>query len=193
MKAIQLFTITVWLLFIQVNFLVAQSFNTRINKASVTGTSSLHDWESTIEKLECTGSFTLANNTLKDVKDVVVKIPVKSIKSPKGKMMDNKTYEAFNYEKYPSIIFTLKTKKINDANATIEVEGDLSMAGVTKAISMILNYKLLPSGEIQVSGAKKIIMTEFKMKPPTAMMGTIKVGNEVVVNFDLLLSMNNTL
>ena len=137
--------------------------------------------------------LTLANNTLKDVKDVVVKIPVKSIKSPKGKMMDNKTYEAFNYEKYPSIIFTLKTKKINDANSTIEVEGDLSMAGVTKAISMILNYKLLPSGEMQVSGARKIIMTEFKMKPPTAMMGTIKVGNEVVVNFDLMLSMNNTL
>lgn len=193
MKALQLVTITVWLLFIQVSFLAAQSFSIHVNKATVTGTSSLHDWESTIEKLECTGSFTLANNTLKDIKDVVVKIPVKSIKSPKGKMMDNKTYEAFNYEKYPSIIFTLKTKKINDANSTIEVEGDLSMAGVTKAISMILNYKLLPSGEMQVSGAKKIIMTEFKMKPPTAMMGTIKVGNEVVVNFDLMLSMNNTL
>ncbi|MBK5277701.1 MAG: YceI family protein [Bacteroidia bacterium] len=193
MKALQLVTITVWLLFIQVSFLAAQSFSIHLNKATVTGTSNLHDWESTIEKLECTGSFTLANNTLKDIKDVVVKIPVKSIKSPKGKIMDSKTYEAFNYEKYPSIIFTLKTKKINDANSTIEVEGDLSMAGVTKAISMILNYKLVPSGEMQVSGAKKIIMTEFKMKPPTAMMGTIKVGNEVVVNFDLMLSMNNTL
>jgi Uncharacterized conserved protein len=193
MKTLQLLTITVLVLLIQVNYLAAQSFTTKVNKASVTGTSSLHDWESTIEKLECSGSYSLANSTLADVKGVVVKIPVTSLKSTKGKMMDNKTYDAFKHEKNPYIIFTLNTQKIHQANSTIDVQGNLSMAGTTKPVSFTLSYKLLPNGALQVTGSKKLTMTDFKMEPPTAMMGTIKVGNDVVVNFDLTLTSNNTL
>jgi polyisoprenoid-binding protein YceI len=193
MKTRYLLNITVLVLFVQSNFLAAQSFTTKINSATVTGTSSLHDWESTIEKIECTGTFTLANNTLSDVKGIVVKIPVTSLKSTKGKMMDNKTYEAFNYEKNPTITFTLNKKKINTSTSTLEVDGTLSMAGVTKAISLTLTYRVLPNGALQIIGSKKLTMTEFKMEPPKAMMGTIKVGDEVTVNIDLTLNSNNTL
>lgn len=108
-------------------------------------------------------------------------------------MMDNKTYDAFNHEKNPHIIFTLSAQKINEANSTIDVQGNLSMAGTTKPVSLTLSYKLLPNGALQVTGSKKLTMTDFKMEPPTAMMGTIKVGNDVVVNFDLILTSNNTL
>jgi polyisoprenoid-binding protein YceI len=193
MKTIHLLNITVLLLCIQVNYLAAQSFTTKINKATVTGTSSLHDWESTIEKIECTGNFTLADNTLSDIKGIVVKIPVTSLASTKGKMMDNKTYEAFDHEKNPTIIFTLNKKKINASASTIDAEGTLLMAGVTKAISLTLTYKVLPNGALQITGSKKLTMTDFKMEPPKAMMGTIKVGDEVTVNFDLTLNLNNTL
>jgi hypothetical protein len=31
-------------------------------------------------------------------------------------------------------------------------------------------------------------MRDYKMTPPTAVMGTIKVGEEVTINFDLTLS-----
>jgi polyisoprenoid-binding protein YceI len=193
MKTIHLLNITVLLLFVQVNYLAAQPFTTKINKATVSGTSSLHDWESTIEKIECSGTFTLANNTLADIKGIVVKIPVTSLKSTKGKTMDNKTYEAFNHEKNPTIIFTLNNKKVNAAASTLEAEGTLLMAGVTKAINVTLTYKVLPNGSLQIIGSKKLTMTDFKMEPPKAMMGTIKVGDEVTVYFDLTLNSNNTL
>jgi polyisoprenoid-binding protein YceI len=193
MKTRYLLNITVLLLFIQANYLAAQSFTTKINKATVTGTSSLHDWESTIQKIECTGNFTLANNTLSDIKGIVVKIPVTSLESTKGKMMDNKTYEAFDHEKNPTIVFTLNKKNINASASTIEAEGTLLMAGVTKAISLTLTYKVLPTGALQIIGSKKLTMTDFRMVPPKAMMGTIKVGDEVTVNFDLTLNSNNTL
>jgi hypothetical protein len=46
-------------------------------------------------------------------------------------------------------------------------------------------YKILPNGELQLTVSKKLKMTDFKMEPPTAMMGTIKVGDEVTVIFDV--------
>lgn len=39
-------------------------------KASIQGTSSLHDWESDITKIECTGLFQTQNGVLKTVKSM---------------------------------------------------------------------------------------------------------------------------
>ena len=193
MKAKLLLIVTVGILFFQINNLHAQSFKVKVYKMTVKGTSTLHEWESVVEKVDGKGFYTLENNELVDVKDVVIKIPVTSIKSTKGKMMDNKTYDAFTHEKFPYIIFTLNTKEVNGTNSTINVTGSLSMGGATNQIDLSLNYKLLPNGELQLTGSKKLLMTDFKMEPPTAMMGTIKVGNEVIVTFDITLTSNNTI
>jgi polyisoprenoid-binding protein YceI len=193
MKANLLLILTVGLLFYQTNSIQAQSFKLKASKMTVGGTSSLHDWQSVVEKVEAKGFCTVEKNELVDIKNVVVKIPVTSIKSTKGRVMDNKTYEAFNYEKYPSIIFTLASQKINTANSTIDVKGTLSMGGTTNPIDLKLNYKVLPNDELQVTGSKKLRMTNFKMEPPTAVMGTIKVGDEVVVTFELTLTSSNTI
>lgn len=189
MKATKvLLLITVWALALQLHYAEAQTLSVKTYKLTVAGTSSLHEWESNVERLEAQGSFVLTNSTLTDIKDVAVKIPVTAIKSTKGKMMDNKTYEAFKHEKNPHIVFKMTGRTINAASQSLDVTGNLTMAGVTKAIDLNLTYKVLTGGEIQVSGSKKLVMSQFKMDPPTAMMGTIKVGDEVTVTFDLVLT-----
>lgn len=193
MKPNVLLIITVGLLFFQINNLHAQSFKLKTYKMTVSGTSTLHEWESVVEKVDAKGFYTLENNELVDVKDVVIKIPVTSIKSTKGKMMDDKTYDAFKCEKYPFIVFTLINNKVNESNSTIDITGNLSMAGVTRAITLRASYKILSNGELQITGSQKLIMTEFQMEPPTAMMGTIKVGDEVVVGFAFTLAANNSI
>lgn len=192
MKTIQLLTAMATLLFLQSNVLKAQVFKVKTYKMTVKGTSSLHDWESKVEKLECSASFGVKDDMLIDIKEVMIKIPVQSVKSSKGNMMDSKTYDAFKYQKNPHIIFTLTDRKINVAGSTAELKGTLSMAGTTRHIDLVTNYKMLPNGDLQFTGTKKIKMTEFNMEPPTAMMGTIKVGDEVVIMFDLVFSNTNT-
>ncbi|HZB15108.1 MAG TPA: YceI family protein, partial [Chryseolinea sp.] len=86
--------------------------------------------------------------------------------------------------------FTLNTEKINGATSTISAAGNLAMGGATNQINLSISYKLLPNGELQLTGSKTFLMTDFKMQPPTAMMGTIKVGNEVLVTFDITLINN---
>jgi hypothetical protein len=59
----------------------------------------LHDWTSEVTKLEWAGQLTVEGTSVKAIQNVSVIIPVKSIKSEKGGMMDDKTYEAFIEEK----------------------------------------------------------------------------------------------
>jgi hypothetical protein len=186
MKTKLVLLVTVGLLFFQVDMKAQSAFKIRTAKMTVQGTSSLHDWESTVENVDCKGILRLDNNNLlTDIERVDAKILVESIKSTKGKIMDNKTYEAFNAEKFPYISYSLLSKKIDATHGVVETTGNLTMAGVTKPIEMLVRYKTLPGGDIQFVASKRIKMTDFKMEPPTAVMGTIKVGDEVTVYFEI--------
>ncbi len=192
MKPIKLLLVTVSVLAIALTAVQGQVFSVKSYKLSIQGTSSLHDWESTVEKVEVKGFYQVTNNTLSSIRDVVVKIPVKAIKSPKGKIMDNKTWEAFNYEKNPTITFVLGNQTIDAAKNTIVATGALTMAGVTKPVELHLAWKVLPGGDLQISGTHKLTMSTFRMEPPTAMMGTIKVGDEVIVTIEIVLANPNS-
>ena len=170
---------------------VLTDFSAKSAKGLIKGTSNLHDWEMDINKMECKGSIQSKDNTIQAIKNVEVKIRVENIKSEEGKIMDEKTYKAFHADKNPMITYTFSNAdvKYDGAGAfTITAAGSLSMAGTTKPVSITAKGKVLANGDLQISVSKKIKMTEFKMEPPTALMGTIKVGDEVSVSFDLVLS-----
>ena len=167
------------------------TFTLKTSRGSIQGTSSLHDWESDLTKIDCTGSFLQQGGVLKAVKSTVIRIQVKGIKSTKGRIMDNKTYDAFKLDQYPEITYTFASAKITlDASnvATLEATGSLSMAGTTNSITLTAKGIVLDNGDLEFTVSKKIRMSDFKMEKPTAMMGTITVGDEVTVNFDLILT-----
>ena len=61
------------------------------------------------------------------------------------------------------------------------------MAGANQPIDLQqVKYKVLAGGDVQITFSKTFKMSQWKMEPPTAMMGTIKVGDEVTVNFDFI-------
>lgn len=185
--------IMVAMLLLQQHLLYAQSSRIKKFVMTVKGTSTMHDWESSVEKMECNALYKIEDDNLVAIRDAVIRIPVKSIRSTKGKMMDNKTWEAFQYSKFPSVFFTLTSETIDPVTRIAELAGNLTMAGTTKKIALSVNYKVLPNGELQITGSKKIKMTDFKMEPPTAMLGSIEVGDEVTITFDLVLSISNTI
>lgn len=160
-------------------------------KATIQGTSTFHDWESNITKILFKGSLEGDGRVLKTIKDVEVKVLVESIKSSEGRIMDNKTFEAFKYEKNPYIIYSFSLAQAKKESAdvlSIETTGNLTMAGTTKSIDVVAKGKVLDNGDLELNISKKLKMTDYKMIPPTAMLGTIKVGDEVTVIFNLVLS-----
>jgi len=163
-------------------------------KATIKGTSTLHPWESDVTIIEGKGSFQIKDNMLASIKNAEIKIPVKGIKSEEGKKMDNKTYETFKSDTYPNITYTFNNAdvKISESRTvSMETTGKLTMAGASKSVPISAHGKVLPNGDLQLTVSKKIKMTDFNMEPPVMFLGTIKVGDEITVNFDFVLSQNN--
>ncbi len=149
---------------------------------TVSGTSSLHDWESTVEDFEHTATVTVEGNTLIKMNQLEFTVPVKSIKSGKGGM-DKKTYEALRETDYPTISYNL-ISAIPQSGNTVTSTGELIIAGKKRKVSMDVNYEIY-SNIIVFRGELTIKMSDYEISPPTALMGTIKTGDEVTIRFSI--------
>ncbi|HRD79227.1 MAG: YceI family protein [Saprospiraceae bacterium] len=173
-------------------FLFAQSaYQVKSFKMTVAGTSTLHDWESKANKVTAKGDIMADVNAIQSIKNLSVEVDAKSIISTKGKVMDTKTWEALKADQHPKITFKLsKVESISKSGAefVIKTTGNLSIAGVTKSVPMEAKGKILANGDLEFSGSKLIVLSDFGMEQPTALMGTVKVGKEVTVKFSVVMS-----
>ncbi len=165
---------------------LAQSYVvSKSSTAKVIGTSTLHDWESQVEDISGSATMEFDGSTLKKISSMELKFAVESIESGKGKM-NSITYETLKSKSNPHIIYTVKSvKSINGDQVT--VSGDLTIAGQTKSTD--ITGKLVSKGSsLQIIGKKKIDMTHFGIEPPTAMFGTIVVGKDIDLDFNITLT-----
>lgn len=157
----------------------------------IKGTSNLHDWESKVTQVQGYGQIVAEPNNLKAINSLFVEIPVRGIKSPKGSIMDGKTYDALKAGTYPQIMYKLtKITALNNkggGNFAVGALGDLSMAGVTRQIDLWVTVKVDNYGTIVISGSKNLKMTDFKISPPTALLGTLTTGDDVEIAFSVTL------
>ncbi len=154
---------------------------------SIFGTSTLHDWESDVEEVAGMVSLTTEGDQLKELADLSITITVKSIKSGKSGM-DKNTYNALNEKEFPSITYVLESVG-NVTDKDVRTTGKLSIAGTTNSKELISQY-VIEGESISFNGAITFNMTEFNIDPPTALMGTIKTGDEVTIEYDVIFNKN---
>lgn len=159
-------------------------------KMSIAGTSSLHKWESSVGVATVKSDIVINEGGLEAINNLYLEVDGKSIKSTKGSVMDKKTWEALKTDQYPKITYQLsKIESITPAGSDYDIKalGNLTIAGVKQAISMTVKGKILSNGGLSIKGSKALKMTDFKIDPPTALMGTLKTGNDITISFDLVL------
>jgi len=179
MKKILLFSLTV---VFSITLSAQKYVVSPTSEVSVVGTSSLHDWESKVEDVKGSATFTIEDGVVTAIPEMDITIKAESIESGKSKM-NSLTYEALKTDNFPNILFTLSEVKEITGNKVI-VSGDLMIAGVKRKVSVqgIMDSE---GKMITITGAKKIDMTEFDIEPPTAMFGAITVGKDVNILFTL--------
>ncbi len=155
------------------------------SKLKVLGTSNLHDWEIDAKAMSGKSTMTIEAGNLKAIKNLDFAVEVEQLKSGKNGM-DNNTFKALNSKTYKTINYKLvsvtKITETSDGNFTVETQGDLIISGVSKRINQTFTVKIIGKKAI-FSGKTKIDMTVYGVKPPTALMGTIKTGKDVTVDF----------
>lgn len=158
------------------------------SEITIKGTSSLHDWESNAETISGLATINITDGSLETIDKLNLTVDVKSIKSGKG-IMDSKTHDAFNAKKNPLITFELGEVTSITADS-IFAKGVLTMAGENNTIDLVGAYSIDENGTLSFSGSEKLKMTDYKMKPPKAMLGTLKTGDEVEVVFSVAFQTN---
>ncbi len=182
--------VVLWIAFAMVPLTIsAQSFtlNNGEGEVSVTGTSTLHDWEEVAEQKS--GSMTLENTgELPKINSLKFTVEAESLKSGKG-AMDKNTYKALETKDHKQIVFVLKgVKSISPVTSSsnkykVVATGSLTIAGSTNTIDLPFNLTV-NQGKVLLEGKKSLKMTDFNVDPPKALLGTITTGDEIEVHYN---------
>jgi polyisoprenoid-binding protein YceI len=168
-------------------FLMAQTAYT-VNPTAdlrVSGTSTIHDWEMTSKSASGKASLVATENTVTDIKSLVVEMEAETLKSGK-KAMDNNTYKALKTSSHKKIKFEL-ISAAKAANGSWNLTGTFNIAGAAKKVT--INAKVTSKDNVHtIKGSYSFKLTEYNITPPTAVMGTIKTGDEVKITFDIKLN-----
>jgi hypothetical protein len=149
----------------------------------VSGTSNLHDWD--VKSSTATVSATITVNpagTITALSALSFTTPVDALKSEHSGM-DKNTYKALKKDANPTISFLLKTATVT--GNTIKCRGVLTIAGKGVETDVLVSYKVNADKTITVTGTKTINMLDYGVEPPTALLGTIKTGKDVVLSFTI--------
>ncbi|HMU70708.1 MAG TPA: YceI family protein, partial [Chitinophagales bacterium] len=67
----------------------------------------------------------------------------------------------------------------------VKVNGDLTIAGFTKNIDISGMVYVKENGKLYIDVSRALKMTDFKIDPPTALMGTMQVADDITIRFKL--------
>ena len=160
----------------------------------VDGTSTVRSFKCTAAVVEADVATTRPKATSavfageKAIGAVAVRIPAARLDCKNG-TMNGHMLKAINADAAPTIAFDLKSYDLLDTNDEVsaKMKGTLSLGGTTREIAIDAGLVEEPDGALRVKGSYHLRLTEYGLKPPSLMMGSMKVGDLVKVNFDLLL------
>lgn len=117
------------------------------------------------------------------LKSFAVTIPVASLTSPR-EGIDKNMHKALKAEEHSDIRFRLAA--LEAAGDDYRTTGWLTIAGVEREVT--LNLKVERKGPaLAVTGTTDLLMTDFGITPPKAMLGMLRTNPKVQVQIDLLL------
>lgn len=156
---------------------------------TVDGTSTIHDWKVTAHEHSGEATFKVENG---DLSKILLIVEVEYIRGERGATMDNKLKKALKSNEFPQISFNLLESVsvkngIGQENNLINVNGTLTIAGAGKDVSSMVEAHF-NEGVLYLKGMVPLLLSDYKIEPPTAMFGQIETGNQVTVNFDLKFS-----
>ncbi|MEO5783391.1 MAG: YceI family protein, partial [Ginsengibacter sp.] len=155
----------------------------------LSGTSNLHDWEMKAANGTSEVSFIVdAKGIITSFSRLSFTLPAKNLKSNHSGM-DKNTYKALKADVNPNISFTGTSgtvTSIGGNNYQLNCNGNMSIAGTTKETSLVATGKYNPADKsFTITGFKKMKMTDYNVKPPKALLGTIKTGDGITISYNV--------
>jgi hypothetical protein len=167
---------------------------------TIAGTSNVHDYTATTTTLRLTRVKLAAGITTASLWDEIVKpgtleafeiaIPATTLTSPKDGL-DKNMHKALKAPEHAEITFRLLRLEPGNAPGAFKGVGVLKIAGVEREVVLALTTGRKENG-LLVKGELALLMTDFGITPPKAMLGMLKTDPKVTITFETLLSVPQT-
>ena len=163
------------------------------SKIWIEGTSTVKDFKCSSTALQATVDAgadavraVLTGN--KAVKSVQLVVPVKTLDCSNG-TMNGHMLEALKAKEHADITFRMISYELAAADSGEKgtLNGVLNINGTDQTIALPVTLTAGAAGTLRVTGKYELNMKDYGVKPPSLMLGTMKVREKVTVNFDLLL------
>jgi len=170
-----------------------------INSARITisGTSNIHAYTASTTTVRVTRAqvealvpgSNLWASALKPgaVEAFEIAIPAATLTSPR-EGLDKNMHKALQVTAYPQIVFRLL--RLEPQSTTVDglrAVGVLRIAGIEQEVAFDITTERKGS-TLCVRGEVPLVMTDFGIKPPTAMLGMLKTDPKVTVTFEMAVS-----
>jgi polyisoprenoid-binding protein YceI len=124
-------------------------------------------------------------------------IPVETFDCGK-RAMNRDLYAALNSAAFPDIEFELRRAEViselEGAGEAYELRatGHLRIAGSEREVILDLTVVALGNNRFRARGKAPLLMTDFGIEPPTALLGLVRARDRIVVHFDLIAALPRT-
>jgi hypothetical protein len=158
----------------------------------VLGTSNLHNWSMEAKDITCSAKFGFAptgSGLPQSLTELNLLIPVHNLKSGES-LLDSRAYNALKADKFGSITFTSSSAVIVQGQRNqfqVKSTGTMTIAGATQPVVLIVACQVNADGSITCTGSQQLKMTDYQIKPPSFMLGALKTGDLLTINFSLIL------
>lgn len=158
--------------------------NEKNSKLSVSGTSSLHDWEMEATGFNAETGLETEGSAVSGIYYITFSTPVSGMKSDRNQM-EKKARVLLREDEFPKIEFTLKKENpVILSGNVVDLSGSLSIAGKTNEIKVPADFNILSDKRFSVNGKVHLRMSDYGIESPKALLGIVKADNEVVVDYD---------
>jgi polyisoprenoid-binding protein YceI len=158
----------------------------------VLGSSNVHDWNMSSSSIESQGEFKSEGDQLKSLTSLQFSVDAKSLKS-EHESMDGRTYKTIKADQFPKISFKLSSATISGIQKNkflIKAKGELTIAGASQSIIMDVTATINPDNTITCTGTQKLQLRDYKIDPPSFMLGAMKVANDLTIQFNIVYKKN---
>jgi len=154
-------------------------------KMSISGTSNLHDWSCDVPQPQPKIDVQPADTPTGLLPSAVaLEVPVGAITCGNG-TMEGKLRDALDVKHHPNIEFTLASARSLNRGDKVLARGHLKIAAVGRDIAFVARIQQAGT-RVEVAGDVPVQMSDYQVTPPTALMGMLTTGNQVVVHFTLV-------
>jgi polyisoprenoid-binding protein YceI len=168
---------------------------------SIAGTSNIHEWTASTTAVRVTNvqlassvaGATFWNEIVKPgaIEAFDVAIDAGSLSSPK-EGLDKNMHKALKVSEHKTIAFRLRRlEPLPGTPGGLRGIGMLQIAGVEREVTLNLTTQRKDAG-LTVKGQVDILMTDFGITPPKAMLGMLKTDPKVTITFETLLTVPQT-